>query len=221
MRLTRLPSGALQVDIDGDNLNVRKTLHANGDFDLALRADDDLFAVVRRGEHVRVSRRNLTVDLGTEALRETDLDQLQQVLAGSTAVRRFRAMRSMLAPATRCTGLGAAVDVIDMLIGVLKGEPPTPSPATTAPTVSTMSDVDDEAEIDNSNCYLNWVAEVVAAWNDYEGCIYSFAWYNPLREVCAFAWIIRVESAWFRLVGCSSIPIKGGSCDVEGEDLLR
>jgi hypothetical protein len=129
-------------------------------------------------------------------------------------------MKSMLTPATRCTGPGAAVDMIDMMIGVLKGEAPTPIPAATPPMVSAMSAVEGEAEIDNPSCYLIWATEVVAAWNDYEGCFYSFAWYNPLRQVCAFAWIIRVESAWFSLIGCSSFPFKGGSCDVEGENLL-
>jgi len=221
MRLRRLPSGALEVDIDGDRLEVRKTLHANGDFDLAIRADDDLFAVARRGEHVRVSRRNRTVDLGTETLGEADLDQLQQLLAGSGAVRRFRAMRSMLAATTRRTGLGVAVDMIDMLIGVLKGEAPTPIPATTAPTVSAMSYVDGEAEFNGPSCYAVWEAEVIAAWNDYAECVYSFPWYSPLREVCAFAWVIRVESAWFRLIGCSSIPIKVEAFDVESEDIRR
>jgi len=224
MRLRRLASGALQFDIDGDHLAVRKTLRANGDFELSVRADDDLLAVVRRGEHVRVSRRNRMVDLGTEALSESDLDQLQQMLAGSTAVRRFRAMKSMLAPTTRYTALGAAVDVIDMLIGVLKGEAPTSPRATTAPeglTASAMAAMDGEPGGDGPSCYEIWEREVIAAWNDYEACVLSFAWYNPLREVCAFAWVIRAESAWFRLIGCSAIPLKVQACDVETEDILR
>jgi hypothetical protein len=220
MRLTRLRSGALRLDIDSDNLQVRKTLHANGDFDLALRAADDLLTVVRRGERLRVLRRDRTVDVATASLAEGDLDRLQEQLAGSTAVRRFRAMKSMLAPPTRCTGLGAAVDLIDMLIGVLKGEPPSPGAAATAPRASAISAGEAQAEAGGPTCYEIWVAEVVEAWDDYEGCINSFVWYNPLREVCALAWVIRVESAWFRLIGCSSIPIKVEACNVESEDRL-
>ncbi len=204
LRLTRLPSGALRVEIDGHNLEVRKTLHANGDFDLALRSDNDRIAVVRRGSQVRVSRRDRAIDLGTEALGEDDLDQLQQMLAGSAAVRRFRAMKSMLAPTTKGTGLAIAVDVIDMMLAVLKGESPTlPSPAT-PPAMSAMVNMEDGGP----TCYDTWQGEVVSAWGDYEGCINSFSWYNPYREVCAFVWVLRVESAWFRFVGCSSIPMK-------------
>ena len=221
MRLSRLRSGALQVDIDGDRLEVRKTLQANGDFDLALRTDGDLLTVVGRDAHLRVSRRGHTIDLETASLGEGDLDRLQELLAGSTAIRRFRAMRSMLAPSTRRTGPGAAVDIIDMMIGVLKGEAPMPTPALAGPMVSAMSDGGAEAELDGATCYEAWVGEVVAAWFDYEGCVNSFAWYNPLREVCAFAWVIRVESAWFRLIGCSSFPLKLEACDAESDISVR
>jgi hypothetical protein len=221
MRLSRLRSGALQVDIEGDRLEVRKTLHANGDFDLALRTDGDLLSVVGRDAHLRVSRRGQTVDLETASLAEGDLDRLQELLAGSTAIRRFRSMRSMLAVSTRRTGPGAAVDIIDMMIGVLKGEASIPRPPMAAPTVLAMSAEDPYAEMDGPTCYEAWVAEVAAAWVDYEGCVYSFAWYNPLREVCAFAWVIRVESAWFRLIGCSSFPLKLEACDAEIDISVR
>ena len=217
MRLTRLPSGALQFDIDGGSMAVRKTLHPNGDFELALRGEGDQLTVVRRGEQVRVSRRNRSVDLGTESLGEADLDQLQQVMAGSTAIRRFRAMKSMLAPATRCTAPGAAVDIIDMLIGVLKGESPVPPPAATAPNATVVPYMNVEAEFGGPSCYDTWEAEVVSAWSSYVGCINSFPWYNAYREVCAFAWVLRAESAWFTFIGCSSLPIKQEHSDVEDQ----
>ncbi|MCX6544303.1 MAG: hypothetical protein NTV05_07790 [Acidobacteria bacterium] len=221
MRLIRLGSDAVQIEIDGDNLKVSKTLQANGDFDLALRTADDLLTVTGRAARLRVSRRGHTVDLGPETLTERDLDRLQQVLAGSSAIRRFRAMRSMLTPSTRCTGPGTAVDIIDVMIGVLKGEGPSPITAMAEPMASGESDLIAEPDPAGPTCYEAWVVEVVAAWQDYEACVYSFAWYNPLREVCALAWVIRVESAWFRLIGCSSIPLKLEASDVETDLGLR
>ncbi|MEI6668778.1 MAG: hypothetical protein WCP29_11535 [Acidobacteriota bacterium] len=217
MRLTRLPSGAVQVIIEGAGLEVNKTVYPSGDFALVVKADDDRVVVVRHGDRLRVSRRNRTLEFGGQKAGEADFDQLQQSLAASAAVGRFRAMRSMLTSATRCTGLGAAVDTIDLLFGTLKGEPPRQDLVSAAPMAAAVDGVDSEAEIDDSSCYMSWVGEVVLAWNDYEGCIYTFAWYNPLREVCAFAWVIRVESAWFRLIGCSSFPIKGGACDADSQ----
>jgi hypothetical protein len=29
-----------------------------------------------------------------------------------------------------------------------------------------------------------------------------------MQEVCAFTWLLRAESAWFRFIGCSSFPLK-------------
>ena len=221
MRLIRLGSDALQIDIDGDNLKVRKTLLANGDFDLALGTDDDLLTVIGRGTHLRVSRRGHTVDLAPEAITESDLNRIQQLMAGSTAIRRFRAMRGMLTHSSRRSGPGTAVDIIDVMIGVLKGEAPSPITAMAEPMASGESDLIAEPDPAGPSCYENWVTEVVAAWQDYEACVNSFAWYNPLREVCALAWVIRVESAWFRLIGCSSIPLKLEASDVESNLGLR
>jgi hypothetical protein len=218
MRLTRLRSGVLQVDIEGRNLEARKTVHANGDFELELRTNDDWFALERRGDRLSVSRRGRTVGVAAESLAEADLDQLQDLLAGSTALRRFRAMRNTLAPGTRATGLGSAVDIIDMMIGVLKGEAPMPIEAV-APAAMSAGGAD--ADVAGPSCYETWLVEAVEAWNDYVACVYSFRWYNPLREVCAFAWVIRVESAWFRLIGCSSFPIKVEANDVESEITCR
>lgn len=221
MRVSRLQSGAFQIDIDGENLEVRKILHENGDFDLALRAGQDLLTVVGRGAQLRVARRGQTIDLDTAAPAEGDLDRLQELLAGSAAIRRFRGMRSMLASSTRSTALGRSVDIIDMMVGALKGEAPTPGPALATPVASIMAGDDAVAETDGTSCYEAWVGEVVAAWAEYEGCVNTFAWYNPLREVCAFAWVIRVESAWFRLIGCSSFPLKLEACDVASDIGVR
>ena len=50
--------------------------------------------------------------------------------------------------------------------------------------------------------------EVVASWDDFSQCVDDVKWFPGLQEVCAFTWLLRVESAWFRFIGCSSIPLK-------------
>lgn len=208
MRLTRMRSGALQVDLDAGHLEVRKTLYPNGDSDLTLRAEGDWLTVLRRGGHVRVDRNDRSVGFAARSLGDSELDQLQAVLSGSTAVRRFRAMRGMLSPATRRTVLGVSVDIIDCLIGVLSGERPAPSAETAAPAMTARTASEGCAGGDGPTCFESWKQEVVAAWKDYEDCVNSFSWYNPMREVCAFEWVLRVESAWFKFLGCSCIPMK-------------
>jgi len=208
MHLTRLRSGALQVDLEAENLEVRTTLHPNGDVDLTLRAEGDSCVVWRRGEHVRVGRNGRSVGFGARSLGDGELDQIQDVLSGSSAIRRFRAMKSTLSPATRRSVLGVSVAVIDLLIGVLKGEPPPPHVDAAAQSTSARASADSWEGGDGPSCFESWKQEVVGAWKDYEECINSFSWYNPMREVCAFEWVLRVESAWFKFLGCSCIPMK-------------
>ena len=57
-------------------------------------------------------------------------------------------------------------------------------------------------------CYSEYEGEVIAAWDDFSQCVDDVKWYPGLQEVCAFTWLLRVESAWFRFIGCSSIPLK-------------
>jgi hypothetical protein len=176
-----------------------------------MRDHNDLLTVTRRAAQVSVVRRNRAVEFGVDALAETDLDQLQHLLAGSSAVRQFRALKSRLAAPTRGTVLGAAVAVIDAQLGVLNGEPPAPIamvPSAEGASVSAMTAVDGEAGGDPSTCYAQWEREVIAAWKDFEECAASFAWYNPVGNLCAFAWTLRAESAWFRFLSCSAIPVK-------------
>jgi len=208
MRLTRLRSGALQIDLESGNLEVRKTLHANGDFELVLRAEGDLFTAIRRGEHVRVGRHDRSVGFGARSIGDAELDQLQEVMAGSAAIRRFRALKSMLSPSSRHTVLGSAFETIDLIVGVLRGESPTLVADSTAPATAAMAFMDNGDDAEGPTCYASWKDEVVSAWGDLKACQNSFAWYNPTRELCGFEWVLRVESAWFKFLGCSAVPIK-------------
>ncbi len=57
-------------------------------------------------------------------------------------------------------------------------------------------------------CYSEYEGEAIRSWDDYSQCIYDVRWYPGMQEVCAFTWLLRVESAWFRFIGCSSIPLR-------------
>jgi hypothetical protein len=57
-------------------------------------------------------------------------------------------------------------------------------------------------------CYSEYEEEVIVAWDDFSQCCDDVRWYPLLQEACAFTWLLRVESAWFHFIGCSSIPLK-------------
>jgi hypothetical protein len=59
-----------------------------------------------------------------------------------------------------------------------------------------------------ASCFSEYETEVVGAWADFGQCIDDVSWLPGMQEACAFVWLLRVESAWFRFIGCSSIPLK-------------
>jgi hypothetical protein len=218
LRLARTADGGLRFEIDGDDVAVRKSLKANGDFEMTLRASGDEFAVTRRGASIRVSRGERALEFGLGDLDEDGMVRLQQIVSGSAAIRRFRGLHGALTGDTRCSSLGAAADIIDMWVGVLQGQPTPSRPVAATPQAVAMM-ADDGSGGGGPSCYELWSAEVLVAWNDYTGCRHSFPWYNPLREACSFLWIIRIESAWFQLISCSAIPIKVEACHAVVEAL--
>lgn len=207
LRAVRRVEGSVQVDVEGEALSMRKTMQPNGDFNVRIKADDDILVLVRTGTRLRVSRQGQTAVVAMEQADQPGLDQVQRLLAGSVASRRFRSMRSALSPDSISTAPGLAVDLVDAWLGMLQGDRrtlsrrPSPRPGGSILAVSLLRG-------DGGTCYSAWEGEVVAAWDDWGSCLDDFAWWNPLRDLCAFQWLIRVESAWFKLIGCSSIPLQ-------------
>jgi hypothetical protein len=138
---------------------------------------------------------------------EEGLDLAQAVLAGSRAVRAFRGVHQHLADEARESAPGVAIDRLEALLAILQGE--TTAPDKRAPQVRDgawrVSRVACGAE---PSCFSEYEGEVTRAWDDYAQCIYDVRWYPGLQELCAFTWLLRVESAWFRFIGCSSFPLK-------------
>ena len=218
MRLARAGAGALQLDIEGDGLEVRKVSLPNGDFNIRMKWDTDVLVLVRTGDRLRASRRGQTAVISMSQPDQSGFEGIQQVLAGSIAARQFRILRRMVSPATIETGIGAAVEMVDSLVGLLQGEASPIRPRQAKRVDAPVSLMASEMEAgDGGSCYSGWESEVLAAWTDYESCVNSFSWWNPCREVCAFLWVIRVESAWFKLIGCSAIPLKADLDEVSCE----
>jgi len=215
MRATRLATGAIQFDVTGRDVRVRKTLDAQGSFEVVFTSGRDTLTLTHRSGVLRLVRAGCAVELDIASPVPDDLRAAHELLAGSDAVRQFRALRSMMAARTLRSSVGGGVAVIDALLSVIKGEAPVVQrePAGSGP-VAPLVAFDGEF-FDGPTCYEAWQGEVVAAWKDYTGCVLSFPWYDPMRELCAFAWILRVESAWFQFLGCSSVPFKRDLQDAE------
>ena len=214
VRVEPVGTDGVRLDLAAGPLTVRKMAWSNGDIEVWIRYARDEFRMSRRGDRLQVARGGQAFDVDLTAPGTDDLARVRQVLTDSEAVRRFRALRSVLSRGFVKHAAGAGVAVLDGLLAVLSGEMPVAQPTMATFAAADETGLGEGDEIAGPSCWDAYVTETNAAWNDYVGCIGSFAWYNPMREVCAFVWVLRAESAWFQFLGCSSIPIKKEPADV-------
>jgi hypothetical protein len=129
---------------------------------------------------------------------------VQQVLAGSRAMRAFRSLRRRLTPDSLASAPGVSIDLLDGLLGVIHGDPSVYDRRDPAAS-GRFSRVSFRL---GGSCYGEYESEVVAAWDDFAQCVDDVKWFPGLQELCAMTWLLRVESSWFRFIACSSIPLK-------------
>jgi len=207
LRLTAKAGGALQVSLTWMDLGITKIVHANGDFHARIAARQDLLVLVRTGNRLRVTRGDRTAELSLDRADEDGLDLAQMLLAGSRAVRAFRSAHRQLSQDSRDSAPGVSLDHLDALLGILQGEPGVverraPSRRDAGWRLSRV------ACGGQASCYSQYEGEVTSAWGDFSQCVDDVKWFPGLQEVCAFTWLLRVESAWFQFIGCSSFPLK-------------
>ncbi len=207
LRLTARPGGSLQASLTWMDLDVTKTVQPNGDFHARLAGRQDVLVLIRTGNRLRVTRAGQTAVLLLDSGDEDGLDFAQTVLAGSRAARAFRWVQRSLSQESRESAPGVALDNLDLLLAILQGEagaalrrgPPRRDAGGRVCRVGYTA---------SPSCYAEYEGEVITAWDDFSQCVDDVKWYPGLQEVCAFTWLLRVESAWFRFIGCSSIPLK-------------
>ena len=207
LRLTTRPGDALQASLTWTDLDVTKTVKRNGDFHARLAGRQDVLVLIRTGNRLRVTRGGQTAVLLLDRADEEGLDVAQMVLAGSHAARAFRGLHRSLSEESRESAPGVALDNLDVLLAVLQGEAGAASHRA-RPRRDGGGRVCRAGYSAVATCYAEYEGEVISAWDDFSQCVEDVRWYPGLQEVCAFTWLLRVESAWFRFIGCSSIPLK-------------
>jgi hypothetical protein len=206
LRLTARAGGALHVSLVWTDLDVSKLIQPNGDFHVRIAGRQDVLVVVRAGNRLRVTRSDQTAAMLLDRGDEDGLDLVQHVLAGSRAARAFRGVHRQLSQESRESAPGVSLDNLDALLGILQGDPAAVDRRAPGRDGGwRLSRVTCGAE---RSCYSEYEAEVGGAWGDFSQCVDDVRWFPGLQEVCAFTWLLRVESAWFHFIGCSSIPLR-------------
>jgi hypothetical protein len=204
VRLTARQNGALQVLMSWPDFEFQKVVQPNGDYHLRLRGRQDLVLLIRTGDRLRVTRSGQTATLSLVQPDANGLDTVQQVLAGSRAVRLFRALYARLSDDTLGSVPGMALDSAEALVDVLQGNPSVGGRRRAQPRGRVA-----QVSFGGRNvCYDEYETEVNKSWGELAECVDDVKWFPGGPEVCALVWAIKVESAWFQFVKCSAFPLK-------------
>ena len=203
-RLGRDATGALRLEGTAGDLRFEHRVLRGARLELRLNRGDDQVSVTADHEAVVVKRNGRQVRLAMNSATERDLLATQRILAGSTAVFRFRRVAAAISPDRRRTVEGAAVVMADALLGTLSGDPQAVARLVdgirgSQPQVRLTSSEDDKS------CYERWEAEAIRTWDDYKLCLIE-AW--ALRDLCALRFYLAAEANWFELLGCIAFPMK-------------
>jgi hypothetical protein len=195
--------GGVVLEGRGGDLVFRKKVMPEGSVFLEVEAFKDAFTVGFAADQltVRRARRSVTVHLATGS--EDELAAAGRLLAGSRAVRLFRAAASAIQEAEDDSPAAVALITSDALIGMVTGDAGAPGRA--ARHLARRG----RARVRNAglgaDCYREWEQRVLTASYDWESCARDFAVWNPIRNLCAARWVLAVESYWFTFISCSGI----------------
>jgi hypothetical protein len=205
--------GALAVSATAGELTVRKQVYADGRFvvRVATQGEDRLL--------ISGTASGLKVTYGREAAlelradRDSDYDskarRVRGWLARSDAVQRFRQINEALEQQDALSPEALSLRVTGALVSELLGDPGAAQRlgrSISSKLAHRLRKVQNGYTA--ASCWDTYQRLVMAAANALEGCLNSFAVYNPMRNLCAFVWTLQVESAWFQFLSCSSFPMK-------------
>lgn len=199
------PDGGADIGASGRGLEVRKTVAPAGRYTLSIRAADDTLRIEGSPAGVVLSRGDKTVTMPAAGRDRAAFERAAAVLAGSPALALFRSAVARLAPESRQTAGGMALEIADVLLRVIQDDPSAVERFREGvlgrqPSVMRVA-------LMRRPCYGDWEHEVLAAWGWYEDCYNDFSWWSGGREGCAFLYTLRVEAAWLEFLACLSIRI--------------
>jgi hypothetical protein len=201
--------GAVRMTMKAGDLDVEKTVYADGRFRLVLQAGNDRMSVVLGPGLLEVQRGNRRVRLDVGQTSDDDWLRVKTLLAGSRALRLLRTLAFNLEPATLRTPAGTAVMSSDAVLGFLEGDVAAVARLGQQMRAARQARIRTVAfEEEEKDCYKKYEALVVEAADEYDACRHSFYWWDPRQEACIFVWTLQAESAWFQFLGCSAVPLK-------------
>jgi len=194
--------GGFEVEARGGDLVLQKRSLPGGGFVLDITAPKDSVSIAFSDAGVSVNRnkRRRSVSLSADSIDE--LDRIRQLLAGSEAVRLTRTAATAVQESEDDSLASTSLLIADALVGLLTGDDG--AAAKTSRHLSRHGRAGIR-RVATPDCYTIWEGRVVRSGYEYEACARSFSMWNPIRNLCAFRWVLAVESYWFSFLSCSGL----------------
>lgn len=209
MAISPTTDGGFLLSASAGSLVFRKVVYEDGRFHVQIEQGGDRFAV--SGEHGRV---HLTHGRKTLTLRPEDDERqgrrVRGMLLEVPVVAQFRRLIADLEDSDEMSVEVLGLRLTGALIAELDGDQGASRRLKRA--LIRHLGVRVQAAQSSSqyppDCWSRYVQLVLKASYDLENCLNSFFVANPMRHLCTFYWTLQVESAWFSLLGCSSLPLR-------------
>lgn len=184
-------------------LQVEKTVGADGRIRIDLKADKDDVSVALSLTAIDVVRAGQAMHFESTELGEEQVLSINRLLAGSRAVRLMRLLAAHLDEKTVKKPAGAAMLLVDAIVGDLSGDPAAVERLGRAYAARKQAGIKRVMEEEGPGCYERYEAEVVRAYNDWALCTIEAPF---LRSWCNWRWTLWAESAWWSFLSCSAFP---------------
>jgi len=201
--------GGVRITASAGDLEVDKVVYPDGRSRIVLGADNDRVSLTIGVGVVDIERRGagrMQVDVPRAA--EAEWLQAKVLLAGSKALRRFRALASSLDAPTLKTPGGAAVVLSDAVLGHLDGDVGAVGRLLQQMRTAVQARIRPvHFEAPEVDCWHDYETQTLHAMDDYDSCLAMFRWYDPKRAACLFVWTLQAEAAWAELIACSGLHL--------------
>ena len=201
--------GAARMVVKAGELEAEKIVYADGHFRIEARTGNDSVAVAVAAGSIDVERHNHRTHLDSKLAADDDWLRASELVAGSKALRLFRALAANLDDATLQTPGGAGVVLGDAALGMLGGDVDAAGRLRRQMRAAHQARIRPVALRQGFlDCYRKYGEAVDTAAGEYGWC-YAMMWiYDPMGYACSFQWLLEVESAWFQFISCSAFPLR-------------
>ncbi len=207
--------GGIRVTARAGELEVDKVVYRDGRSVVVLKAGADRVSVAVNVVTVEVERGDEQRRLDVLKAGDEEWLQVRVMLAGSKALRLFRALASSFDPSTLKTPAGAAVVLSDAVLGYLDGDLGAISRLTRQMRAAVQARIKpvrltSGGQESEKDCWHTYEGETMHAMDDYDSCMAMFKWYDPRRAACLTVWTLQAEVAWAELISCAGLHVVGG-----------